>query len=275
MIKSSLIKKILLTPVALFAAFYLVGVYIVQTDDRIVDTRDNNQLMRETVALFGASGTTGDGILKATLASSEIAHIFVITRRITARMEEGVKRGKVTVIKHMDYLNYDAIITQLADIDTVYWAIGISSIGVDEKTYGMIHTDFPMAFLQAWHKHGTSEQRSFHFISSSDISEDSDTMWVREKIRAEKALFGFADNSALKVIAYRPDYIGPTEEEAHIGQDMLYWFFAPVGAAVRAQQIGQAMIEISARINSYANGDKLSTRNIIRHSDAYVRFIRR
>ena len=100
-------------------------------------------------------------------------------------------------------------------------------------------------------------------------------MWVREKIRAEKALFGFADSSALKVIAYRPDYIGPTEEEAHIGQDMLYWFFAPVGAAVRAQQIGQAMIEISARIDSYANGDKLSTRNIIRHSDAYVRFISR
>ena len=36
----------------------------------------------------------------------------------------------------------------------------------------------------------------------------------------------------LRVIACRPDYIGPTDEEAHIGQTLLYWFFSPVGTAV-------------------------------------------
>jgi hypothetical protein len=96
-------------------------------------------------------------------------------------------------------------------------------------------------------------------------------MWVREKIRAEKTLFGVAEGTKLRVIAYRPDYIGPTEEEAHLGQKFLYWFFAPVGAAVKAEQIGKAMIEVTARTDEFGNGDKLGTLGIIRHADAYDR----
>lgn len=96
-------------------------------------------------------------------------------------------------------------------------------------------------------------------------------MWVREKIRAEKTLFEFAEGTDLRVIAYRPDYIGPTEEEAHLGQDLLYGFFAPVGAAVKATQIGQAMIEVTARGAQFENGDKVGTWNIKRYSDAYQR----
>ena len=96
-------------------------------------------------------------------------------------------------------------------------------------------------------------------------------MWAREKVRAENTLFTFAEGTSLKVIAYRPDYIGPTEEEAHLGQDILYWFFAPVGAAVKATQIGQAMIEVTARGPEFENGDRLGTWSIIRYSDAYAR----
>ena len=71
------------------------------------------------------------------------------------------------------------------------------------------------------------------------------------------------------MIAYRPDYIGPTQEEAHIGQNLLYWFFAPVKSAVRARQIGQAMIEVTARGAEFKNGDRLYTGKIIRFSNAY------
>ena len=96
-------------------------------------------------------------------------------------------------------------------------------------------------------------------------------MWAREKVRAERTLFALAKETNLRVIAYRPDYIGPTDEEAHIGQDLLFWFFAPVGAAVRAEQIGQAMFEVSARGAEFENGDRLGTWNITRYSDAYER----
>jgi hypothetical protein len=94
-------------------------------------------------------------------------------------------------------------------------------------------------------------------------------MWVRQKIRAEKALFSIGEGSRLRVIAYRPDYIGPTAEEAHLGQDLLYWFFRPVGAAVKATEIGQAMIEVTACGSQYANGAKVGTFSIVQLSDAY------
>jgi hypothetical protein len=71
------------------------------------------------------------------------------------------------------------------------------------------------------------------------------------------------------VIAYRPDYIGPTAEEAHLGQRLLYWFFAPIGAAVKATQIGEAMMEVTARGSEHQNGDRLGTWKIRMYSDVY------
>ena len=263
------LKTLLLIPVFLFSLIYIFGVITVMQDDRKVTPLDKESVSPKNIAIFGASGTAGDGILKAAMASSDIKKIHIITRRVTARMEQGVKSGKAEVTIHKDYLDYQPIIDKLVEVDAVYWAIGINSIGVDEKTYAMIHVDFPMRFTEAWLKRSQKESISFHYISSSDISDDSTVMWAREKRRAEKSLFAFAEETKMQVIAYRPDYIGATEEEAHLGQYMLYYFFAPIGAAVKAEQIGQAMLEVTARENEFSNGDKLHTSKIIRYNNAY------
>jgi hypothetical protein len=92
-----------------------------------------------------------------------------------------------------------------------------------------------MRFVEEWVNVSSKPNISFHYISSSDISENSRMMWARQKVLAEKSLFAFANGRKLKVIAYRPDYIGPTKEDAHIGQNLIFWFFRPVGAAVRAK----------------------------------------
>ena len=265
------LRTILLTPLVLFAILYIAGAVMLGLKDDSIAAFEKPAASYETIAIFGASGTAGDGILKSALANPDIKKIHVITRRATPRMEEGVASGKVQMTIHMDYLEYSAVQQQIADADAVYWAIGISSVGVDEETYGMIHVDFPARFVAEWADVSNKPDISFHYISSSDISEDSSAMWAREKIRAERTLFEFAEGTNLQVIAYRPDYIGPTDEEAHIGQDLLFWFFAPVGAAVRAEQIGQAMFEVTTRISEFENGDKLGTRSIVRYSDAYDR----
>jgi len=49
----------------------------------------------------------------------------------------------------MDYLDYSAIHKQMVEVDAIYWAIRINSIGVNEKTYGRIHVDFPARFVVA------------------------------------------------------------------------------------------------------------------------------
>ena len=250
------IRTFLLVPIALFAIFHLVSVLIVATDDRSFEALELQEVPPQVIALFGASGTAGDGILKAALADPDIRKIHVITRRATARIEEGIASGKVQMTRHMDYLDYENIQDRLSGVDTVYWAIGTSSVGVDEETYGRIHVDFPMQFVREWTAINHNPDLSFHFISSSDISEDSKAMWAREKIRAEKSLFSFADGSSLRVIAYRPDYIGPTIEKAHFGQNLMYWFFRPVGAAVKATEIGRAMLAVSARGSRIENGRK-------------------
>ena len=255
----------------LFAILYIAGAIALALKDDAIAAFEKPAASYETIAIFGASGTAGDGILKAALTNPDIKKIHVITRRATPRIEEGISSGKVQMTLHMDYLDYSAVQQQIAEADAVYWAIGISSVGVDEETYGMIHVDFPARFVAEWTDVSDKPDISFHYISSSDISEDSGAMWAREKIRAERTLIEFAEGTNLEVIAYRPDYIGPTDEEAHIGQDILYWFFAPVGVAVRAEQIGQAMFEVTTRVSEFENGDKLGTRSIIRYSDAYDR----
>ena len=263
------LRTILLTPLVLIALLYLAGVIMVARIDRTVGPLKGEPAGHRTVAIFGASGTAGDGILKAALADPHVDTVHVITRRETPRIREGVDSGKVVMTTHMDYLDYAAIREQLAGVDAVYWAIGISSVGVDEETYGLIHVDFPMAFVEQWVPVSAKDNISFHYISSSDISEDSSAMWVREKVRAENSLFGFADGTKMKVIAYRPDYIGPTQEEAHLGQRALYGFFRPLGAAVKATEIGQAMLEVTARGDEFASGDKLGTFSIVRYAGAY------
>jgi hypothetical protein len=263
------LRNVLATLLVLFGAFYLFGAISLALRDDSIAVFAGPAASLESIAIFGASGTAGDGILKAAMADPAVGKIHVVTRRATPRIEEGIASGKVQMTLHMDYLDYAAIREQIAEVDAVFWAIGISARGVDETTYGMIHVDFPRQFVEAWTSVSKLSDISFHYISSSDISADSSMMWAREKARAEKTLFGMAEGTNLRVIAYRPDYIGPTEEEAHVGQEILYGFFAPVGAAVRATQIGQAMLEITARGGEFKNGDRVGTWSIRRYSDAY------
>ena len=260
----------MIAPFVLFLLFYLFGVAVNLLDDQQVEPIQEADTGRiAEIAIFGASGTAGDGILKAMLADPDVNTIYVITRRMTPRMEEGVASGKVVVTTHMDYLDYSSLGDSLRGVQSVYWALGTSSRNVDDKTYSVIHVDFPVQFVKTWLRVSSKSGTSFHFISSSDISEDSSFHWAREKVRAEKELFALAEGTDLRVLAYRPDYIGPTEEESHLGQEMLYWFFAPVRAAVRAQQIGEAMLEVTVRGDEFSNGDKLGTGTILRYSDAY------
>ncbi len=263
------LRTLLLVPVVLFALFYASMALLHALDDRTVPPGETAALNHETIAIFGASGTAGDGILKAALAEPAIRTIHVITRRETPRIKEGVLSGKVRVTLHTNYLDYSAVHEQIETVDAVYWAIGTSTFGVDEKTYGMIHVDFPSQFVREWLSVSSKPTVSFHYISSSDISPDSSAMWAREKARAERELLEISTGTKLRTIFYRPDYIGPTAEQAHLGQNLLYWFFAPVNASVRATEIGQAMIEVSARGLEFSSGATLSTGKIIRYSKAY------
>ena len=176
--KLARLKIVLLIPLVLFALIYAYGAIKLATNDDTVPIADVTSAEPVTVAIFGASGTAGDGILKAAKASPDIGMIHVYTRRATERMEAGVAAGTVQVTLHQDYLDYSPILEDIVGLDAVYWAIGTSTVGVDEETYGRIHVDFPMRFVESWLAASDKPDISFHYISSSDLSEDSGMMWV-------------------------------------------------------------------------------------------------
>lgn len=265
----NVLRKILAAIVVFIAVVYLVQLFMNLGDELPVNSTDTNTDRHKTIAIFGATGTAGDGLLKAALADPDVQRIHVITRRPSARIDAGVATGRVKMTLHMDYLDYSAISDELVEVDAVYWAIGLSSLGLDEETYRRIHVEFPMRFVSEWRSVAPDRDISFHYISGNGANADSRTMWAREKARAEAELSGFAESSNLRVISYRPDYIGATKEEASLGQKLLYRFLAPVNSSVRATAIGQAMLEVSARGAQLGNGTVLNNKSIIGYSKAY------
>ena len=124
------LRTVLLAPFALFAFLYVAVAIKLAVDDDSLAIATEGRSSHETVAILGASGTAGDGILKAALANPDIEKIHVITRRATPRIEEGVAAGKVEITLHMDYLDYSVVRDKIAEADAVFWAIGTSSFGV-------------------------------------------------------------------------------------------------------------------------------------------------
>ena len=76
------LRTVLLTPIVLFAAFYVFGVVLLMTRDNTLDAYDKPSAPHRTIAIFGATGTAGDGILKAALADPGIEEIIVVTAQI-------------------------------------------------------------------------------------------------------------------------------------------------------------------------------------------------
>ena len=66
------LRTVLLTPLVLFAIFYLVGVIFLLFDDDTIVPMSGPPTDYAKVVIFGASGSAVDGILKAALADPVI-----------------------------------------------------------------------------------------------------------------------------------------------------------------------------------------------------------
>ena len=256
----------------LFGIIFLLYVwqFIVNSgDDMPGSSADMDTTRHSSVAMFGATGTIGDGILKALIDDPDVEKIHVLTRRASPRIEEGAQAGKVEMTIHMDYSDFSAIHEVLAEVDTVYWAIGLSAVGLDVDTYREIHADFPLALVNEWLPLISQDDVSFHYVSGSGANAESRMMWAQEKARAEQLLVEAAGGSGMRVISYRPSIILPTDAEAHLGHRILYAIFAPIKSAVAAESIGDAMLEVGARGPQIPNGTILENKDIVSYSEAY------
>jgi uncharacterized protein YbjT (DUF2867 family) len=131
------------------------------------------------VILFGASGMVGAGTLREALADPSVERVLSIGRRPC-----GVQHGKLREIVLADLFDTDALESQLAGWDACLWALGISSIGLDEASYARVTEELTLH----WARVLLRLNPRFSFCYCSAAGADGRTMWARVRRRVEGAL---------------------------------------------------------------------------------------
>jgi hypothetical protein len=229
------------------------------------DPEANNVVM-----VFGATGTVGDGLLKAAIEDPTVKKVYVVTRSTSPRMETGATSDKVEIRLHRDFTDYSSLADILGEVNTVLWGLGTSSLNVDDAEYTRIHVDFPEAFVSAWLSARKRGPMSFHYVTGMGTDANGRQHWAREKGRAELELAQLAAGSDLRTFSYRAAYVRPASEQAnaldYIGEALL----RPGKLVISASDLGNAMLEISARTSELANGALIDNADSIAYAQAHL-----
>ncbi|MBE9540513.1 MAG: hypothetical protein IMF06_15630 [Proteobacteria bacterium] len=222
------------------------------------------------VMVFGATGSVGDGLLKAAIEDPLVQKIYAITRRTSPRIDAGVASGKVDMRILKDFTDYSSLADVLREVNTVLWGLGTSSFNVDDATFTWIHVDFPVAFVQAWLAARTEAPMSFHYVTGMGTDAQGSAHWAREKGRAEREVAKLAEGSGLRTFGYRSAFIRPTSEQANGLHYALELLLKPGSLVITAKALGEAMLEISARTDELANGTLIDNADSIAFAKLYA-----
>ncbi len=204
------------------------------------------------VAITGASGMVGKGVLLECLDDVKIKTVFSIGRR---KLE--MAHPKLQQIVWEDFSDFSGIEKHIEEIDACFACMGVSVAGLGEEEYHKITYDFTLSLAKALEKQ--KEKITFCYVSGAgtDSTEKGKTMWARVKGKTENALLNFGFKQAF---AFRPGVIIPLRGiksntkwyqfiyDYFMWFIQLYKFFAP-NAVVNTTQMGHAMIEAS--LNGY------------------------
>ncbi|MEH6635461.1 MAG: hypothetical protein V7700_08070 [Halioglobus sp.] len=267
-ILKKLLLLILLGFAVLIAAFNIWGFLTLGTIVPAVDPATDNDANRVTM-VFGATGSVGDGLLKAAIEDPDVKKVYVITRRTSPRIDAGIASGKVEMRLHQDFTEYASMSDALAETNTVLWGLGTSSLQVDDATYTWIHVDFPVAFVSAWLAARTEGPMSFHYVTGMGTDPEGSAHWAQEKGRAERELAALAGNSDLRTFSYHSAYIRPASEQAHAFNYLGEALLRPGALVITAKELGEAMLEISARSDELPNGSIVDNADSIHYAKLY------
>lgn len=266
----NLFKRILLAIAAVFILLIVVlnirGIFTLGKIEPATD-QARNVNANETVLVMGATGSAGDGLLKAAIEDQNVKKVYVITRRSSPRIEAGVKSGKVEMILHKDFTDYSSLSNTLAEINTVLWGLGVSSIGIDKDLYKKIQLDFPVAFTKQWLAVRKNGPMTLHYITGAGT--DGDASWALVKSQAERELTTMANNTPLRTFHYRSAFIRPTSEQSNALHYALEALLKPGAMVISAKELGQCMLEIGIRSTELANGTIIDNADSIAYARAY------
>lgn len=129
--------------------------------------------------LSGATGMVGSGVLREALADPDVEAVLSVGRRSC-----GVVHPKLHELLLPDLFDFSSVESQLKGWDACIWAVGISSVGLDEAAYSKVTEELTLLWARALLRLNPG----FSFCYCSAMGADGKSMWARVRQRVEGAL---------------------------------------------------------------------------------------
>lgn len=131
------------------------------------------------IILFGASGMVGAGALREALEATEVERVLSVGRRPC-----GVEHPKLLELLLPDLFDLAAVEDRLVGYDACIWAVGVSSVGLDEAAYARVTEELTLVWARALLR--LNPEMSLCYCSAAGAGGRS--MWARVRQRVEGAL---------------------------------------------------------------------------------------
>ena len=193
--------------------------------------------------LFGATGMVGAGALREALADSTVGEVLSVGRKAC-----GAAHPKLRELLLPDLFDFAAAEAQLTGWDACVWAVGVSSVGLDEERYAKVTEELTLL----WARGLLRLNPEFSFCYCSAMGAGGSSMWARVRQRVEGALRAMPFRH---VGCVRPGFIkpGPGIGSRVRGYAVFMFFARPVfpllvrflpSLATTSERLGRAMLRV-------------------------------
>ena len=193
--------------------------------------------------LFGATGMVGAGTLREALADPEVDAVLSVSRRSCS-----VQHPKLREVLLPDLLESAAVKPQLTGWDACVWAVGISSVGLDEAAYAKVTEELTLHWAHLLLD--LNPGMSFFYCSAAGAGGGS--MWARVRRRVEAGIkaMPFGHSGCVRPAFIEP---GPGIRSQVKFYQLLITLFRPLfpplvraapSVATTSERLGRAMLRV-------------------------------
>lgn len=150
-----------------------------------------------TIILLGASGMVGLGALREALDDENVQAVLSVGRR-----PSGVVHPKLRELVVHNLFDTVPIEQELVGWDACIWAVGISSVGLDEAAYARVTEELTLH----WARLLLRLNPKFSFCYCSAAGAGGKSMWarVRQRVESDLKLMSFQHAGVVRPAFIRP-----------------------------------------------------------------------
>lgn len=219
----------------------------------------------KNVLILGATGMVGQLVLSKCLDHPDVATVTIISRRSV-----GIKHDKLHEVLHQDYLNYEPILHEIADMDIVYFCIGAYTGPLTKDKFREINVDVPVALAKAVKQQNKHVRFCLLSGQGADRTEKSNTQFARDKGAAENAIEAMQLG---EFYSLRPGYIYPVSprEEPNFMYTLMRSFYPLINPifpnmSITSDDLAKAMVWIGHHGHEEINLENRDLRNLAKNN---------